>query len=435
MSNNRTCYVHCNVLNIHTGDWIENCSISICDDKIAGIGSDHCLPKDKTKVVDATGLWAIPGLIDAHVHLCDEVEPALLDEFDLSEPKEQSLQRAVRNVRQALSTGITTLRDVGSADARSIWVRENLSRHLDAVPTILSAGNIITYTDGHCAAIAIEVSNKQEIYDAVKKNADAGADLIKVTNDPEDDEAQGRGSDPTLSVNQLGYLVEIADSFGLPVACHTFPSVEGVRRAMLAGCHTIEHAVPLNNDLVTELETSSSILVPTVSAAIDEFPLNDVINNFPGGELTPAHKTFFNTNVARDRHSPLRPGGAPVSVKEWLKRISTFLPVGLKNDNIAFAVGTDAGCMGTNFRSAPREIFFLNEFGASTLKALQFGTIGGAKALGLDNVGSIEVGKNADILFFDSNPLMDLTTLTRPQMVLVKGYQIPDGELNNESFN
>ena len=107
--------------------------------------------------------------------------------------------------------------------------------------------------------------------------------------------------------------------------------------------------------------------------------------------------------------------------------------IGLGNEQIEFAVGTDAGCMGTNFRSAAREIFFLNEFGASTIEALQYGTIGGAKSLRLDNVGSIEVGKIADIVFFDSDPLNDVTVLTQPRIVIAKGYQLAERERNYES--
>ena len=112
----------------------------------------------------------------------------------------------------------------------------------------------------------------------------------------------------------------------------------------------------------------------------------------------------------------------PESIREWLASIRVGLPQALSG-NIQIGIGTDAGLPGTDFNSALREMFALVAFGAPPLRALQAATLVPARALRLDrSLGYIKKGFHADILCLESNPLEDITAVTRPIGVVKAGH-------------
>ncbi|WP_424970626.1 amidohydrolase family protein [Dinoroseobacter sp. S76] len=418
-----TKYINCNVINIKDGTWTTNTTLCTEGDLISYVGERQD-DTSKALSVDTTGLWAIPGLIDLHVHLCDNPSLSATSEDFPERNFQVALSNAARNAHEAISYGITTLRDVGSPFGETLRVRSALSGVMGSHPRIFAAGPVITYPGGHYCDRAIEVKTRSQITDAVLKNVDMGADLIKVMNDPEDTEAKGRGYDPTLSSADLEFLVNEANQYGLPVACHTFPSEDGVLRAIQAGCKTIEHAAPLNEKILRKLTKNDVTLVPTISAALDEFSEKEVTSKFPA--TADGFRQFSRMSYARPESHELNPNGVPSSIRTWLSRLTEFLPIGFDDPNVQIATGTDAGCTGTNFSSLIREIYFLTMFGASRLRALQGATVLAAKALGDNTLGALEQGKKADIVFLSQNPLEDLQGLLMPRLVILGGELVSD---------
>jgi imidazolonepropionase-like amidohydrolase len=166
---------------------------------------------------------------------------------------------------------------------------------------------------------------------------------------------------------------------------------ESVRRSAAAGVDSVEHAWLADRSALEALAASGGWLVPTLV-------VTDVNRTLPG--LTPAPRA--RQDLIERRH-----------------RASTELAVAL---GIALATGTDTGEVGVTADMVWREITLLHEHGASAMAAIQAATSSAARLLGVhDDVGTIEVGKRADLVLVDGDPLVDLAVLARPRMVVQGG--------------
>lgn len=396
-------------------------SIHIDDGIISAITDRAPFEPDVTVPrMSANGAFVVPGLVDAHVHVTSDARP-----FGTSNevPLNRAALQSEEQLTAGLLAGVTTMRDAGSYDQSALSLR----RRDFPSPRLLACGPLITYPGGHGKELGIEVSSRSEMESAVEANLQSGADFIKVASDPDDSEAMG---EPRRAFNteDLAFIVERAHNAGLRVACHTFPSAEGVRRAVAAGVDTIEHAAPIGAEQVELIASSSSILVPTVVAAADEFAAEDVekIFSIPAREWRELSRSNFGETA-------LPPSGTEPSpsIRTWATRLVSGLPLAF-DAGLYVATGTDAGCRGTGFASVPREIQLLRHLGASPLQALQSATTNGARALGLDAVGQIKVGFAADLLLLRGNPLLDLQQLFEP-LAVVCGGRLVSTQL--EEFN
>jgi imidazolonepropionase-like amidohydrolase len=410
---------NCAILDICDGSLLRDAAIFIKGENIEHIGSVGPSSQGYALQVDVKGAVAIPGLIDLHVHLFDEADPNKASEYACDEPIDVAFRRAMQNCREAIAQGVTTVREVGAYGRRNLKLRDAVRGGLIPGPDIKACGDLITYPMGHAAARGIEVSDMPSIRQAVKENYERGADFLKVTSDPADVEAMGRTPDPTLSAEELTCLVKESHTLGMKVAIHTFPSIEGLNRALDAGVDTLEHAVPLDEQTLEKLLKTKAIIVPTFVAAYDEFSLKAL------GERTSVNseraERFDSTNYPKERLHVLRGGRVPESIRIWFDHLIRGLPSAISL-GVRIGIGTDAGCFGTNFRSAVREMFFLTQFGATNLQALQSATLVGAEALGeKGSLGKISPGYRADIVFCGGNPVEDLDALLDVQLVVSRG--------------
>lgn len=416
-------FTNCNLLNVKDGSFASNCTVIVNGSIIVDVGQLSLPIESELEVINLQGLWGIPGIIDLHVHTCEETDPQIAADFICEESEIYTGLRASKNLKEAVTHGVTTLRDVGAYAARNIQVKRAVEKGIIIGPNVYACGYLITYPEGHICNRGLQVRGVEQVRAAIEKNVELGADFIKVTNDPEDTEVKGRTPDPTLTPEEFTTLVEEAHKHGLKVACHTFPSIKGINNALDAGVDTLEHAVPLNEEILDRFLSQKVIIVPTFTAGYDEFS-TDFVSEKISLDKSRANK-YRVTNYPPGSLSPLRPQGVPESIVIWFDYLIKYLPIAIKN-NVQIGIGSDAGCAGTNFRSAIREMFLLTQLGATNLQVIQYATLNGANALGSDKLGMLAPAKQADLIFLRQNPVESLDSLLDMELVVSRGNIVSD---------
>ena len=173
------------------------------------------------EVIDCKGMYAVPSLIDMHVHVT----------FNSMVDGEMSLNNATLNLAQAAQSGICAVRDVGMSPKWSIdSLRATLPNY--PLPVVFHSGAPICVRNGHGSTYGVNISNS-EIDEWVRCHKQAGFQWVKIMNDPEN-----HARDFLLRV------VDCAHDCGIRVACHTFRK-KGIQLAIDSGCDTVEHVVPI----------------------------------------------------------------------------------------------------------------------------------------------------------------------------------------------
>ncbi|MBU6434136.1 MAG: amidohydrolase family protein [Nitrospirae bacterium] len=366
-----------------TGRTIERATVVIRGTTIAAVGSerDVSLPRGAIKI-DGRGLTLLPGLIDCHVHLCLGAEPDVVNAMAKETPS-LTLLKSSRAAHQTLEAGVTTVRDVGSRDHSIFTLKQAIDSGLVPGPRIVGAGLAICMIGGHARFIGQEVEGVQQVRAVVREQIAAGAGVIKViasggvlTPGTSPDQAQ-------MTVEELQAAVEEAQRAGRKVAAHAHGS-SGMKNAVRAGVHSIEHATLMDEEAATMMKQHSVFMVPTLSALA--------------------------TTAA------CRLGcGVPDSARHKAKAMTKRHAVSFKNalrDGIQIAMGTDAGTPFNFHGQNAQELERMVAFGMSPMQAILASTSAAARLIGIqDQVGTIEKGKVADLLLFEGNPLRRIDLL------------------------
>ncbi|MPZ28829.1 MAG: amidohydrolase family protein [Micromonosporaceae bacterium] len=340
-----------------------------------------------TTVIDATGKYLTPGLVNLHEHLDNHRGTGSFQER-LHQPTEYGVIRGSRNLLISLAYGVTTVRDTGSKDATNIAFRNAVEAGQAIGPRIFPSGSPICMTGGHGAGLAIEADGPDAVRAAARQQLKQGADVIKLM-------ASGGfvslGNDhpwaPQLTEEEIRAACEEAHKSGKTVACHAHPP-EAIKVALAGGVDTIEHGALMNEESVALIEKHGAYLVPT----LDE------------------------THMIAERGEEL---GRP----KWLIDVCRKKADGqaeifglAARAKLRCGVGTDvAGEMG-------REMSHMAAAGMSNMDALLAGTINGAKVLHFeDRIGTIEAGKFADLVVLDRDPRADLRACDEPTLVFKGG--------------
>ncbi|TCC43928.1 amidohydrolase family protein [Kribbella capetownensis] len=358
------------------------------DGKIAGVAAT--VPSD-WQVQEVPGGTILPGLIDAHVHLCADSGPGALDrlpqtsEGDLAATIEQSL-------RIHLAAGVTTVRDLGDHnDAVLSW----RARGVAGLPHVVAAGAPITSVGGHCWYLGGEAAGVEQLEAAVRVRAEAGADVIKIM---ASGGAMTPGSDtmsPQFTGDELRAAVNQAHDLGLPITAHAH-ALSAVRQALEAGVDGIEHCTCLTPDGVridADLLDGLAAAGIAVCATLGSDPSIVV----PPEVLEMAAKS----------------GISQAGLQQTTRR--------LYDGGVRIVAGSDGGIAPPKPHGLlPATLAEYVLAGLSEVAALTAATSTAAEVLGLRK-GRVRPGYDADLLVVKGDPARDISALTAVAAVYLAG--------------
>jgi imidazolonepropionase-like amidohydrolase len=354
-----------------------------------------------TEVIDLCEHVLVPGLIDSHVHLIwSGRENALYDAIGLA--RSSLTIQAIVNMQSALARGITTVRDCGGIIDVTIPLARAVENGLITGPMVVTSGSAITTTGGHCWFLETEADGDEQVVEAVRMLHGAGAHFIKVM---VTGGGSTVGSDTRVSQYSQGELELIsqeAHRHGMSITGHAH-GTEGILRSLEADFDGIEHCTWLSRngegedyrpDAVDRIVTEEIFVCKTI-AGFQRWPL---------GELGPHHPAWGEFATMRS----------------------------MRDAGVSFIAGTDAGIDQTNFGDL---CFTLETMvglgGMSPREAYRSATELAARAIGREEVvGALEIGKRADCIAVEDNPVDDIRTLRSPRGVVQNGRLVArDGRL------
>lgn len=371
---------------------------------VAVQGASEPLPED-AQPVDLGSATCLPGLIDAHAHPLIET-----DDYQVDHLRRSSAYKALRGLRvvqEMLRSGWTTVRILGDADVHyaHLEVRTAIQEGLFVGPRITGAGHYLSITGGggdinflapeqSVLADGLVVGGVDGVREAVRQEVKHGSDWIKVL---ASGAMMSAGDDPRsahFSPEELRALVEEATRLGVPVAAHAH-SAAGILQALRAGVRSVEHGTFLDRAGIELMLERGAFLVPTLY--VGRYYL----------EERPESEAQAKMNELSRRYRAQRMENVRAAIRAGVK-------VGVGTDYVGFPV-----------RQGVRELALLVEAGMTPMEALQAATRVNAELLGWeDRVGTVEVGKLADIVAVPGDPLADLSVLERVSFVMLGGKVI-----------
>ncbi|MDZ4349288.1 MAG: amidohydrolase family protein [Xanthomonadaceae bacterium] len=343
----------------------------------------------------------LPGLIDSHVHLTGDPGRQWW-EAAVTTP-EYGTAVGIKNAALTVRAGFTTVRDLGSSGMSGQAVRDAIDAGLAIGPRVLAAGKSISIIGGHAdvSGFRPEVTEALstgactgavECAARVRELSRAGADVIKFTATGGVLSQQNRGFGAHFTDEEMRAIVETAHTLGLRVAAHAH-GARGVEAAARAGVDSIEHGTFVDDAAIKAIKASGAYLVPTLGPTI-------------------AYRERVGTGV----YTPVVEEKIRIRLDATGKNIQAAHKAG-----IPIAFGTDAGVY-DHGRNAEEFPLMIRYGGLSAQQALVSATRTAAELLGIaEETGTLEPGKAADVIVVNGDPLADITTLQRVELVLARG--------------
>ncbi|MFT5038735.1 MAG: imidazolonepropionase-like amidohydrolase [Flavobacteriaceae bacterium] len=392
------------VLDVASGKWQKDQLIFIDDERITDIQPDSSVIPDKVTIIDLSGQYILPGLMDMHTHLMSYLDKDFY--AGLFQSPHRAVIGGVVNAEKTLRAGFTAVRDVGSSDYMDVALRNSINAGEVPGPRIAAAGPALGITGGHCDDNALNHSFKSKadgvadgpwaVREMVRKNVKYGVDLIKFC-------ATGgvfsKGTKVGMrqyTLEEMKAIVDEAHTHGKIVAAHAH-GTEGIKFAIQAGVDSIEHASFLDKEtimLAKKMGTSFSMDIYNTEYTLSKGAENGVPEE----------------NINKERQVGER------------QRESFTMAV---KAGARMVFGSDAAIYphGDNAKQFSRMV----KFGMTPLQAIQAATINSAELLNWQNdMGSISKGKFADIVAVSSDPLKDIAVLESVDFVMKGGVVYKD---------
>ena len=357
--------------------------------------------KSEYEIIDLRNMTVLPGLMDAHVHLTGNTD--LKGHEGISESSYLATIYGVKNAKETLMAGFTTVRNVGASNYSDVALRDGIEQKAIVGPTLLVSGPPLGITGGHCDSNILPAEYEYtaqgvadgpwEVRRKVRENKKYGVDLIKYC-------ATGGVMSKGTNVNNRQYtldemkaIVDEAHTLGMKVAAHAH-GLEGIRMAIEAGVDSIEHSSLIDQ------ETVNYAISKGVFLAMDIY-----VSDYILGEG--AKNGIPEYSLEKER----------IVGKKQRENFKMAFESGAK-----MAFGTDAGIYphGKN----ARQFKYMVQWGMTPIEAIQASTINTAELFGLANIGEIKESFDADLVAVKGNPLNDITLLENIDFVMKEGQII-----------
>lgn len=342
-------------------------------------------PSEADQVIDASGLYVLPGLIDLHSHL------TLRRTFGpvWGQARMPDAALVIRGVRAALAElrrGVTTVRELAAKNDLSLFLRKAVD--IDAIPgpDIFPAGAPLSITGGHACALAREVDGPDDIRRAVRRLAKNGAAWVKMfaSNDPLPVPVDGQHARPEFTAPELEFAVSEAHHMGLRVTAHAM-GTRALEGCIDAGIDSIEHGVYLDARLAERMRAAQIALIPTVS-----------------GYVQTLSKQW-------DRGD------------EWVRRHEYLVAPHRRAVEEALGAGVTIGVGSDTVGDYVEELQYLVDLGMTVGDVLRAATLGNAEILGLTDRGILAPGKRGDAVIVGGDPVESLEHIRDVRWVAQRG--------------
>ena len=384
------------------GKVLTNQLILIENDMIKAVGANLTIPTG-AKVIDLSNATVLPGFIDTHTHITGDADENYYDMF-----RKSFVDNAVTahiNARKTLDAGFTTIRDVGSYGFVDIALRNAINAGKIPGPRMQCAGYYIGSTGSHgdlngfspwlSSRMPEEMSGVADGPDGVRKKVryliKYGADVIKFGASAGVLSEETSVGAPQFTQEEMNAIVDEAKMHGIKACAHAH-GTEAIKMAILSGVASVEHGSFLDDEGIRMMKERGTYL----SADI------------------------YNDDYSMSEYARL---GYPQQILDKEKLVGRTQRENFKKAVLAgvkIAYGTDAGVYphGWNAKQFAKHV----EWGQTPMQAIQSATINSADLLGWkDQIGSISVGKYADIVAVTENPLDKISVLENMQFVMKGG--------------
>ena len=400
------------LLDVQKGTWRERVSIVVDNGSIVSVGPLTGAAGN----IDLSRHACLPGLIDMHVHLTSETQPAI-DSYRerLTANPADMAYRSIRFAERTLMAGFTTVRDLGASDDLNIALKRAIAAGDVPGPRMFTAGKSLATTGGHAdptnnlshflnekigtpGPVEGVLNSPEEARQAVRQRYKDGADLIKVTATGGVLSQAASGQNSQYTEDELRAVVTTAKDYGFRVAAHAH-GAEGMKRALRAGVDSIEHGTLMDDEVIALFKKTGNWYVPTISA----------------GRFVADKAKIPNYYSAL-----VQPKAAAIGPQLQ----ATFARAHKAGVKIAF--GTDAGVFphGEN----AKEFGYMVEAGMAPIETIRAATVNAALLLDQSKrLGAIAPGFAADIIAVEGDPLKDVKVLEQVRFVMKDGvvYKTP----------
>ena len=405
-------FIGTNIIDVKTESILQDQVIIVDGPSIAQIipsaESSNLNLDSMEEIYDVSGLTVLPGLIDCHDHLASK-NYELISRWNLDEPASTNSIRIYKVLEDTLQSGYTTIRDAGGLDAGyKLAIEEGLCegpRLVLAISIMSQTGGIGDRVSGSGHTNGLEtnpmlpnavVDGPDEIIHKLRELVRCGADVIKIATTGGASSRKGLGPrDTSFSRSEVRLIIDESARLNKKVMCHALGG-PGLRVCVEEGVHSIEHGCHLEEDpdLVKIMAEKNVFFVPT-------FTVYDY------------HKSHSAPHVQ-------------VRAQQLIDQHRRSFEIAMK-EGVKIVAGTDAGGFIHGDNAHELELLVVN--GMTPMEAIKAGTITAAECLEIDDcVGSIEVGKVADMIIVDGDPLKNISMLrdrNNIKHVIKDGKNIP----------
>ncbi|MCB0636203.1 MAG: amidohydrolase family protein [Lewinella sp.] len=401
----QTTYLHCGRLFDATNLELQTeMTVIVTGNTISRVEKGYLTPETEAIVIDLTDQTVMPGLMDMHVHIEGESNPsAYLDRFRM-DAADVAL-RSTLYARRTLEAGFTTVRDLGGTGV-NVSLRDAINRGYVEGPRIVTAEKAIGTTGGHAdptnglnqalmgspGPAEGVINSAADAREAVRQRYKNGADCIKITATGGVLSLASDGSGPQFVAEELDAIVATARDYGMHTAAHAHGK-EGMMRAIRAGITSIEHGTLMDEEVMAAMIEHGTYYVPTISAG-----------------------RFVAEKAEEEGYFPevIRPKARAIGPQIQ----ATFAAAYRAGVKIAFGTDTGVSPHGDN----ANEFIYMVEGGMPPAEAIRSATVTASELIGRSGqLGTIEVGKLADIVAVPGNPLEDISVMTQVSFVMKDG--------------